>query len=248
MMPGDDVPSDASDVPEGLSAAEVGKEIAEHRERLVAHAHTSAGRHERLISIAEAVMLSVVAVLAAWSGYCAAKWSTESSVSLARASAARTNANRADVKATQIRTLDSVSFNTVFAAIIAGDAADVRVAERRLRPEYRPAYEAWKATDPLHNPKAPAGPSYMPQYRIPEADQARRLDAAASRYFDEGTHAGNNADRYVRLTVALASVLFVVGISSQFHLRTARYGLVAVATILLGLALAGMLSLPGPPS
>ena len=232
-------------MPEGLSAAEVGKEIAEHRGR---HADAGLGRHERLISIAEAFMLSLVAVLAAWSGYCAAKWSTESSVTLARASAARTNANRADVKATQIRTLDSVSFNTVFAAFLAGDAADVRLAERRLRPGYRPAYEAWKATDPLHNPNAPAGPSYMPEYRIPEADRARRLDAAAGRYFEEGAQAGNNADRYVRLTVALASVLFIVGISSQFHLRAVRYGLIGMATILVGVALVGMLSLPGPPS
>jgi hypothetical protein len=39
---------------EGLSATEVGKEIAEHAEH-------SAGRHDRLVSIAEAVLLSIVA-------------------------------------------------------------------------------------------------------------------------------------------------------------------------------------------
>jgi len=39
-----------------------------------------------------------VAVLAADSGYAAAKWGTESSVTLAKESAERTKANRADIE------------------------------------------------------------------------------------------------------------------------------------------------------
>ncbi len=78
---------------EGLSAAELGKEIGEHG------AHDRHGgseeRLDRLLSITEALLLSLVAVLAAYSGFAAAKWSTESSVSLAKASAAHTKANRA---------------------------------------------------------------------------------------------------------------------------------------------------------
>ena len=35
--------------------------------------------HDRWLSIPEAVLLSIVAVLAAYSGYAAAKWGTESS-------------------------------------------------------------------------------------------------------------------------------------------------------------------------
>ena len=55
---------------EGLSATEVGKEIGEH----AAHARGHEGRtkHERRISIAEAVLLSLVTILAAWSGFSAA--------------------------------------------------------------------------------------------------------------------------------------------------------------------------------
>src|SRR5271169_237532 len=68
-------------------------------------------RHDRLLSITEAVLLSLVAVLAAYSGYAAAKWGTESSVSLAKASTLRTKANRADLEGLQVRTLDSVSFS-----------------------------------------------------------------------------------------------------------------------------------------
>ena len=64
-------------MPEGLSPAEVGGEIKEHA-RHNAGAH--GGRHERVIAISEAVLLSVVAMIAAWSGYSAAKWGTESSL------------------------------------------------------------------------------------------------------------------------------------------------------------------------
>jgi hypothetical protein len=113
-------------VAEGLSPSEVGKEIAEHRERDGDPADDS--RHDRLLTIIEAMLLAVVAVLAAYSGYAAAKWSTSSSVSLARASTVRTKANRAEGEALQLRTLDSVSFNAWFTAFIAGNARGQELA------------------------------------------------------------------------------------------------------------------------
>src|SRR5436190_2188601 len=129
------------------------------------------------------------------------------------ASAARTKANQAHVEALQIRTLDSVAFNAWLAAFTSGDPADQRVAERRLRPGYRPAFRAWLATDPAHNPNAPAGPGYMPQYRIPQDLTARFYDAKADAEFSRGSDAGDRSDKYIRVTVFLATVLFLVGIA-----------------------------------
>ena len=43
--------------------------------------------HDRTLSIIEAVMLAIVALLAAYTGFASAKWNTESSVRLAQASA-----------------------------------------------------------------------------------------------------------------------------------------------------------------
>jgi hypothetical protein len=232
-------------VAEGLSAPEVGREIAEHARET--HGEGRAER-DRLLSIAEAVMLSLVAVLAAWSGYSAAKWGTRSSVSLAKAAAIRTKANRADIEAQQIRTLDSVSFNAVFSAYTAHDPRLFRIAVRRLRPGYDVAFKAWLATDPLTNPNAPPGPSYMPQYKIPQQAQANALDAQADAASNEGESAGSTSDKYIRITVFLATVLFIVGISSHFPLRMARYGMIAVASILLIVSLVQMLNLPGPPT
>jgi hypothetical protein len=233
---------------EGLSPAEVGKEIGEHHKRSAEHKQLESKDHrDRVLSIVEAVLLSLVAVLAAWSGYAAAKWSTESSVSLAKASAARTKASRDEIQATQIRTLDSVSFNAWFIAFTKGSQRTQRLAEKRLRPGYRPAFYAWLATDPVHNPNAPPGPSYMPQYVIPQETSANTLNAQANAAFATGERAGATGDKYVRDTVFLATVLFLVGISGHL-LRSARYAVIGVGVLLLIFSVVQLLGLPGPPS
>jgi hypothetical protein len=232
-------------VPEGLSPAEVAKEIGEHNKHTAADQHHST--HDHWLSIVEALLLSLVAILAAYSGYAAAKWSTESSVTLAKASAERTQANRAATEAIVTRSLDSSSFNAWFTAFTAGDANAQRLATRRMRPGYRPAFDAWLATDPAHNPSAPPGPAYMPQYVIPEDAVAKGHDARAQATFAEGAKAGATADKYIRDTVFLATVLFLVGISGHFRIRQARMGLIGVGGLLLAFAVFQLLGLPGPP-
>ncbi|MFZ1153731.1 MAG: hypothetical protein WAN93_02380 [Solirubrobacteraceae bacterium] len=233
---------------EGLSPAEVGKEIGEHSKRSAEQEKSESKDHrDRALSIIEAVLLSLVAVLAAWSGYAAAKWSTESSLSLAKASAARTKSSRDEIQATQIRTLDSVSFNAWFTAFTAGSKRSQQLAERRLRPGYRPAFYAWLATDPAHNPKSPPGPSYMPQYVITQETSARAYSAQADVAFATGESAGATGDKYVRDTVFLATVLFLVGISGHL-LRAARYAVIGVGVLLLIFSVVQLLGLPGPPS
>jgi hypothetical protein len=234
-------------VPEGLSPAEVGKEIAEHRKHTAA-ADTEHDRHDRWFSIVEALLLSLVAVLAAYSGYAAAKWGTESSLTLASASAERTKANRADTEGIVTRTLDSASFNAWFTAFTAGNANAERLAENRMRPGYRPAFNAWQATDPAHNPNAPPGPAYMPQYVIPQEATAKTHDARADAAFAKGAEAGGTADKYIRATVFLATVLFLVGISGHFRIRQARMGLIGAGGLLLAFAVIQLLGLPGPPA
>ena len=151
-------------MPEGLSVAEVGKEIAHHAKPADQRRHE---RRERGIAIAEAILLSVVALLAAWSGYAAAKWSTESRVTLAAASASRTTANRATLEAMELRNFDSAAFDAWFSAYTVHNEQAMKVAVHRFRPEFRVAFDAWRATKPETNPDAPRGPTYMPEYRQP---------------------------------------------------------------------------------
>ena len=232
-------------MPEGLSAIEVGKEIGEHAEQ--PRAHGEDGRGHRLVSVMGALLLSIVTIVAAWSGYSAAKWGTESSLELAKASATRTKANRSFQESLTFRTADGILFNSWFAAYLTHNPNGMRVAVKRFRPEYRVAFVAWLATRPFTNPNAPAGPQEMPQYVPTGEARSRVLDAGADRYYAQGQEAAETGDEYVRVTVILASVLFLVGLSTQFPLLGVRFAMVGVGAGLLIFAGILILTLPGPP-
>ena len=232
-------------MPEGLSAAGVGEEIARH-----AKSDDEGGsdeRRDRGIAIAEAILLSVVALIAAWSGYAAAKWSTESRVTLAGASAARTNANRATLEAMELRNFDSAAFDAWFSAYTVRNEQAMKLAVHRFRPEFRVAFDAWRATKPETNTDAPRGPTYMPEYRQPLLEDAKALDQRAEKASARGAEAGETSDKYVRTTVFLASVLFLVGISTHFPFLGVRYALVGLGALLLLVSLVQLTQLPGPP-
>jgi hypothetical protein len=232
-------------MPEGMSAQEVGKEIAGHAKPNGPDAHE--GR-DRFVSIAEAVLLSIVALMAAWSGYAAAKWSTESRVGLAEASTARSKANRANLDAIEVRNFDSSTFEAWFSAFTVHNRQAMALAEHRFRPQFQVAFDAWRATKPETNPHAPRGPTYMPQYRQPELTKSKALDQQADADFAAGAEAGETSDKYVRTTVFLASVLFLVGISTHFPVRGGRYALVSLGAVLLVVSLVQLTQLPGPPT
>src|SRR6516225_9865520 len=120
-------------VPEGLSPVEAGRGLKEHGER---DEEEREKRRNRTISIFEASLLAVVALLAAYSGWAAAKWSTESSLSLARASADRAEANAADLDALNALNFDVTAFNAWFTAYVAGDPAKMAIAAKRFTPNF----------------------------------------------------------------------------------------------------------------
>ncbi len=76
----------------------------------------------------------------------------------------------------------------------------------------------------------------------------RNFDAAATTKFDAGNHAGLVGDDYVRITVFLAAVLFLVGIGSSFKLHGIRYALITFGSVLLILSIVLILRQPGLPS
>ena len=116
-----------------------------------------------------------------------------------------------------------------FSAYVAGNTAAMTLAaDKRFCSTFLVAFTPWIATDPFTNPSAPKGPTYMPEYVEPELAQTDHLDKEADNLYDEGSTDGENSDDYVRTTVFLASVLFLVGISGHFRLRAARIGLITV--------------------
>jgi hypothetical protein len=199
------------------------------------------------VQIGEALLLSLVTIAAAWSGYAAAKWITESREEIAEAATLRNLATRADLSALSTRNFDSSTFNAWYIAFTLDDPEKQAVAERRFRPEFKVAFDAWMATDPLNNPDGPPGPTYMPQYRLADQEKAEELDREAVAASAAGHHAGVVGDDYIRITVFLAAVLFLVGIGSTFKLNTIRYALLGVGSLLLILATVLILQQPEFP-
>lgn len=238
-------------MPEGLKPGEVAGEITRHRKHAADHdaepADEGGRQHDRVLSVVEAILLAIVALLAAYTGYASAKWSTESSVRLAGASAARTEANRAALDAQDTKNFDSTTFNAWFSAYVAGNPTAESVAERRFRPAFKVAFDAWMATQPFANPSAPPGPTYMPQYRQPELAQAAALDAKASAQYAVGVQAGANSDNYVRDTIYLATILFLIGISGHFRFFRIRLGLVILGGLMLVVAVVQIVTSPPIP-
>lgn len=230
---------------EGLSSTEAARQLGEHAEHVRERA--AGDRHVQLVSAVEAVLLAVVTLTAAWSGFAAAKWTTESSLELARASASRTAASRAFQQSLILRSQDASNFNAWFSAYLTKNAAGERVAEGRFRPQYDVAFRAWLATRPFANPHAPKGPQAMPQYHPTGLASSRALAARAEHQLETGEQAATTGDDYIRVTVVLASVLFLVGLSSHFPHTRIRWGLIGVSAALLVVAAVEILRLPAPP-
>ncbi|HEY2176853.1 MAG TPA: hypothetical protein VGH85_23850 [Mycobacteriales bacterium] len=237
---------------EGLNPIESGKKLHEHGE---AHNQSTEGKdghdrsaNHRVIQICEAALLAVVTITAAWAGYSAARWGTASRVDIAQSSTLRNLGTRADLSALSTRNFDSSTFDAWFTAFTLNSPQKEAVAENRFRPGFRVAFKAWLATDPLHNPHAPPGPTYMPQYKLAAQEKANAFDKAATAKFEAGNHDGLVADNYVRITVFLAAVLFLVGIGSSFRLNGVRYGLITVGSVLLVFSVVLILRQPGLPS
>ena len=86
----------------------------------------------------------------------------------------------------------------------------------------------------------------MPDYVQPGLAQSQRLDAEADANYTLGEAAASNSDNYVRTTIFLASVLFLVGISSHFRVRGARIALVCVGGTMMSLAIVLLAIAPKP--
>jgi hypothetical protein len=255
---------------EGLSPIEAGKKLHEHAEAAEHEdeedAEPEAGqngeraggegtgatkktrdRHSRILQICEGALLALVTITAAWAGYSAARWSTASRVEIARSSTLRNIATRDDLVAISLRNFDASTFNAWFIAYTLNSPQKEAIAVRRFRPAFRVAFNAWIATDPAHNPHAPPGPTYMPQYKQPVQTRANALDAQATAKFNSGNNDGVVADDYVRITVILAAVLFLVGIGSSFKLPGVRYALITVGSVLFVVSVVSILLEPGLP-
>ena len=204
---------------------------------------TSQSRLE-VIEIIEALILALVAVATAWSGYEAARWNGNRAEQYAKASLLRVTAEGLATLAGQERIYDSDTFNSWLAAKLDGKEKAAEFFERRFRDEYRPAFTAWLRTDPFKNAQAPPGPIFMPDYHNAKHEQFLGLNREAADVMERGTKSGETGDEYVRITVLLATVLLITAIGQRFHFKAVRVVFMILACLLLRLPFLRLLMLP----
>jgi hypothetical protein len=198
-------------------------------------------RHE-LIEIVEAVLLALVALTTAWSGYQAARWDGSSAREYASSSRLRAESVQLSLTSNQTILYNTNNLNAWFQATQAGDKEYAGFLVRRMTPEYRVAFEAWVKTDPVHNPDAPAGPRYMPEWKDSLAEKSVQLAEEASVAFETGVEDRETGENYVRLTVILAAVLFLIAVGQRFKIRGVRIAVSVTASVFLIYAIVTVLS------
>jgi hypothetical protein len=194
-------------------------------------ATNSRWRHRPFIEIVAVAMLSVTAILTAWCGFQASKWSGERSIAFAEASAARVEASDADSEAREARLVDLIIYAEWVTASAQGDTALADQIEARFTPHFRIAFDAWQADGEVE-----AGPFAMAEYVPPGTEESAERTAFADQRFAEALDDTERGDNYSLLTVLFALVLFLTAMAQRDIHHVAAW-------IMLGLA--GLIALAG---
>jgi hypothetical protein len=196
------------------------------------------------IEMFEALVLAMVAIATAWSGYQAAKWEAISAMNYALAVRTSVRAQEDMTLAGQNHLYDVVTFNNWITAKSSGNQKLADLFERRFRPDFALAFTAWLKLDPLNNPSAPPGPTFMPEYSYPHQRESAELSKQASAYFEKGVVTREHGDSYVKVTVFLATVLFLTALSQRFKSFGPRVAVLAVASVMLVMSAYWIITLP----
>jgi hypothetical protein len=189
-------------------------------------------RRDRRIEMIAAVLLSIATVVTAWSAYQATRWSGVQAESYVTASARRTESVRASNRANGQTIVDVDVFLDWVDAVEVGNDALADTIESRMRAEFLPAFEAWRASEP--DEEIPEGtPFSRPEYVLAEEEKAAQLEIEASAAFNDGQEANQVSDNFVLAAVMLASVLFFAGLAGTFDSFRAQLLLLILAGAML---------------
>jgi hypothetical protein len=219
-------------------------EFAQKIHESVHHHSSPPSRRAQWVEMVEALVLAIVAVATAWSGYQASKWDALSAQNYNLASRTTVMSQEKATLAGQDRLYDITTFNAWVAARVAGNDKLAAFYQRRFRPEYAIAFSAWWKLDPLNKTSAPAGPIFMAEYVSANGQESAKLAYGAKGYYENAVTMRENGDQYVRITVFLATVLLLTALSQRFEILGPRVAVVAVAFVLLILSAYWILTFP----
>lgn len=175
------------------------------------------------------LLLAFAAVATAWSSYQSTRWNGEQAKAASRTNAIRIDAARASSLAEAETEIDIATFIQWVDSDAHGETERADFYVERFRPEFKAAFDAWMATEPLSNPDAPLTPFAMPEYRVAAEADAKELDEASERSSAIVRRDIQRASNYVLAVVMFAVALFFAGMSTKLTSRGLR-----LATLLIG--------------
>ena len=104
---------------------------------------------------------------------------------------------------------------------------------QRFRPEFRPAFDAWRATRPFRNPAAPPTPFALPEYQLASRTDANALDAASEAGSAQVRLYIKRSSDYVLTVVLYAIVLFFAGMSTKLTNTRLKWVMTAAGCLVL---------------
>ncbi|WP_051695160.1 hypothetical protein [Caulobacter sp. UNC358MFTsu5.1] len=206
------------------------------------NAETSAGA--RLVETVTAVVLSVAGLMASWASHQGAIWNGMQSVHFGRANFERGAASRARFEGDMVRSVQIDLFSDWIEAKSRGNDALAQFYRTRMPANFHDQFEAWLATRPLDDPKAPPTPFAMTGYRTPGFEEAERAEKEAETQFALGEAASRTSYAYNRAGVVLATAMFFGGIGQVFRQTSVRFTLAAVSIVTWLIGLQMLLTIP----
>lgn len=185
------------------------------------------GRFEVMATL----LLTFAAVATAWSGYQAARWNGESTKASGRVNALRIEAASTQGLAEGQTQVDIAMFFEWADASLTGDSKLAGFYEDRFRPEFRPAYDAWRATAPQGDGEPQGTPFALGEYRLAAADAAAELDAEAEATAALVRRNVQRSTNYVLGVVLFSVALFFAGISTKVSRAGPRTVLLACGSV-----------------
>lgn len=195
------------------------------------------------LELALVIILGLTALGSTWCAYQSQLWNGVQLVQLSDAEVATQDANEHALAAMERTTLHGMILLHYLEAVQRGDSALAEAIHARMESPMREALDAWLKLDPIHRLDAPQVRK-MPQYVLPELQQAEKSRTRASESRTAAMNAGNLGDAYVLLTLIFASVLFFGGITGTFQSRRLRIGLAGVACALFLTTVAKLATMP----
>jgi len=171
-------------------------------------------------------VLSATAILTAWCGFEASKWSGEMSILFSQASSARIESIEFANEAREARSVDLAIYLQWIDAMATGDDALAEYVTARFTPAFQVAFDAWQAAgEDLKSPFAES--SYVLEGEVESEKSARKADAK----FAGALESNQRGDNYSILTVLFALVLFFTAMSDRNRAAWVRWFLLGLAVL-----------------